>query len=182
MRLPFDLTGQKFGALTVKRMVKKWNRTYAECICECGHIVCVKGANLRSGNNTSCGCRTNLSRKLWQGYKGISGNAWNRIRDCAKAKRNPMKSEFTVTIEYAWELFQKQQGKCALSGLPIYLPTTGMEYHQNKKTASFDRIDSTKGYIPGNVQWVHRDINKIKTDFPESRFIELCKAVATCHT
>ena len=47
-------------------------------------------------------------------------------------------------------------------------------------TASLDRIDSSKGYVKGNVQWVHKDINKMKTDFEQSIFIKLCKSVADC--
>ena len=45
-------------------------------------------------------------------------------------------------------------------------------------SASLDRIDSSKGYIEGNVQWVHKDINKIKTDMSDNKFIEWCKLIA----
>lgn len=57
-----DLTGKKFGKLTVIGKDKphytsgghkqvKWL-----CKCECGNVVSVTSANLRNGNTTSCGC------------------------------------------------------------------------------------------------------------------------------
>ena len=45
-------------------------------------------------------------------------------------------------------------------------------------TASLDRIDSSKGYVPGNIQCVHKDINALKTDFSEERFLELIHMIA----
>lgn len=49
-----DLTGQKFGRLTVLEYVgkKKWR-----CQCSCGKIVTVCGYNLTSGHTASCGCK-----------------------------------------------------------------------------------------------------------------------------
>lgn len=41
-----------------------------------------------------------------------------------------------------------------------------------------DRIDHTKGYVVGNVQWVHRHINMMKWKLGQELFIDLCKKVA----
>ena len=67
-----------------------------------------------------------------------------------------------------------QRFRCSLSGLPIRLPT---DTYDKASTASLDRIDSSKGYIPGNVQWVHKKINMMKNRLPDSEFIALCAAV-----
>lgn len=55
-----DLTGQRFGRLTV---IKSTNQKYKntswigwECKCDCGNIVVVAGTNLKNGTTTSCGC------------------------------------------------------------------------------------------------------------------------------
>jgi hypothetical protein len=45
-------------------------------------------------------------------------------------------------------------------------------------TASLDRIDSSKGYCEDNVQWVHKDINRMKNTFDQDYFISLCKLIA----
>ena len=47
----------------------------------------------------------------------------------------------------------------------------------NKSTASLDRIDSSKGYTIDNIQWLHKDINKMKWDFSQEKFLELCKKI-----
>lgn len=71
----------------------------------------------------------------------------------------------SVTNEYAVSLFE---GRCALTGVPIELNVT----------ASLDRIDSSLGYIEGNLQWLHKDINRMKSDWNQNDFIEMCRRVA----
>ena len=44
-------------------------------------------------------------------------------------------------------------------------------------TASLDRIDSSKGYIEGNVQWVHKRVNLMKGNMSTENFIEWCNLV-----
>lgn len=53
-----DLTGQKFGKLTVlHRAPNQGRRTMWECECECGNITEVRTENLKNGHTTSCGCK-----------------------------------------------------------------------------------------------------------------------------
>ena len=55
-----DLTGQKFGKLTVLECLGKINPNnkeyYWRCQCDCGNIKNIAGNSLRSGNTRSCGC------------------------------------------------------------------------------------------------------------------------------
>lgn len=99
----------------------------------------------------------------------ISGTYLYRLKRNAELRD----LEFTVTLEHLWELLQKQEFKCALTGLPISVSFKSTA----KYTASVDRIDSAKGYVECNVQWVHKDVNKMKLDLSESRFFELCRLV-----
>lgn len=48
-----DLTGQKFGRLTV---VKYLGSSYWECRCDCGNVTKVFTGNLKQGTTKSCGC------------------------------------------------------------------------------------------------------------------------------
>ncbi len=54
-----DLTGQKFGRLTVINLLseraKNGMKIY-KCLCDCGKYVNVRYGNLTSGNTKSCGC------------------------------------------------------------------------------------------------------------------------------
>ena len=52
---------------------------------------------------------------------------------------------------------------------------------KKETTASLDRIDSLLGYTIDNVQWVHKDINRIKFDMSQCRFVELCCLIAEKH-
>lgn len=55
-----DITGQKFGRLTVLYKLHNYHDTkngvYWLCVCECGNVKEVNGRNLRNGNIRSCGC------------------------------------------------------------------------------------------------------------------------------
>lgn len=58
-----DLTGMKFGKLTVIKPVKTKNSKYSQwlCKCECGNEVIVYSYKLLAGRVKSCGClRTNI--------------------------------------------------------------------------------------------------------------------------
>lgn len=81
--------------------------------------------------------------------------------------------EFLVSIEYLQTLLESQEFRCALSGVPISIgPAVG-----SAKTASVDRIDSSKGYIVGNVQWVHKNINNSKWHFNQDSFLRMCAVI-----
>ena len=68
-----DLTGQKFGRLTVlERAESKGKRTYWRCKCDCGNECTVVGTNLRSGHTKSCGC-------LVSEVKDLSGLKFGRL-------------------------------------------------------------------------------------------------------
>lgn len=56
-RLTKDETGKTYGRLTVLEYDFNCdNQAWWKCRCECGNIVSVRGADLRSGNTKSCGC------------------------------------------------------------------------------------------------------------------------------
>lgn len=113
---------------------------------------------------------TDKQKLLNKGFKGINGKEFSKIK-CSATIR---KLEFNITAEYIWYLYKKQKSRCALSNRKIYLKHIKSNMI---KTASLDRIDSTKGYIKGNVQWVHVDINYMKSDLPENEFIKLCSDI-----
>jgi hypothetical protein len=81
--------------------------------------------------------------------------------------------QWDLSIEDIWNMYQEQEGVCALSGIPIGWSDKGLT-----ATASIDRIDSSEGYIIENIQLVHKDVNFMKQQFDQEYFINLCKAVA----
>jgi hypothetical protein len=173
-----DLTGREFGSLKVlKQSHVDKNGSSWLCLCACGKEKVIPRCRLIKGSQVTCGCGCNRYGQKdvgWTGYEQISGWFWTHIKRGAVDRPTPV--EFDITIEYAWNKFIEQGGKCALTGLPLVFEK---RFHDAKnRTASLDRIDSSKGYIEGNIQWVHKDINKMKWNYPEEKFIEFCKLVA----
>jgi hypothetical protein len=57
--MSFDITGRKFGKLSVLRMSDKRNVSNDilwECECDCGNTKLATSGNLRNGDTKSCGC------------------------------------------------------------------------------------------------------------------------------
>ena len=74
---------------------------------------------------------------------------------------------FEVSIEYLWNLFIQQRQICAITG----------DYISSIKEASLDRIDNSKGYVEGNVQWVTYQANVSKHVMSMNELYEFCKKV-----
>ncbi len=100
--------------------------------------------------------------------KGLLGSRYSSIRYYSRK----LNRDFNVSKEYLWKLFISQGKLCALSGIPLV-----MGYKSLIQTASLDRIDSSKGYIENNVQWVHKDINMMKQEYSQEQFIEYCRLI-----
>lgn len=97
---------------------------------------------------------------------------------CVKNNAKRTKREFNLTAEYLWNLFLKQNRKCYFSGVILTFPPINMKVDRKTlNTASIDRIDCSKGYIEGNVRWVHKNINRMRSDFTDEEFIEFCRLV-----
>jgi hypothetical protein len=170
-----DVSGQSFGSLTAIEKYTKKGRAMWLVKCICGNSKSKDWYRLSRFTDSSCRCthKAGKNHALWKGIGDISGNMLSSIRSHARKRGR----KFTLSPEYLWELFLKQDKTCALSGLPIsFSPVSRCVKGQN--TASLDRINSSLDYIEGNVQWVHKDINTIKSDFDEGYFIYLCTNVS----
>lgn len=66
MKKVHNLTGQKFGKLTVIGVdnEKETRKTYWYCQCDCGNIKSVRGDSLLCGAIVSCGCRKKAQDKI----------------------------------------------------------------------------------------------------------------------
>jgi hypothetical protein len=172
-----NITNKRFGKLTVLgfHSVNKDRSALWLCKCDCGREKIVRGTHLRRGTVQSCCCllkNTGINNKNYKGIEEISGAYLYTILDSAKRR----KISFNLTKEYLWDLFLRQNKKCILSGLEIEFSLDAKS--STNRTASLDRINNKKGYIEGNVQWVHKRINEMKWDKTDQEFIDLCKTVA----
>ena len=139
-------------------------RNLVKVRCKCGVEDFIDRANLMSGRSKSCrGCyhRGTLNNR-WNGYGDMPGTVYHRIRGSAKSRNIP----FNVSRQQLHDLLHKQNFKCALTGEAL-----------TWETASLDRIDSTKPYEIGNLQWMLSEVNYMKRILTEERFIHLCKLI-----
>jgi len=173
------VVGLRFGDLEVLKMYHSGEkRTPWKAVCKCHSCgkedFMILPRYLRSRKNKTCGCKSWERKKkgansYYTGYKEITGTLWHRIKKKAKLAKLP----FDITLPYVWNLYIKQEKKCALSGLEIAFG----ESNYDEITASLDRIDSSLGYVMGNVQWVHKYINKMKLNHDQKKFVDLCRKV-----
>ena len=174
-----DLKGQKFHKLLVIERAAS-NRAGGAtwlCKCDCGKEKVYSSDHITRKKSPvkSCGCSAKIQgseHPLWTGHGEISGHWWYNHVLRERKQNDRIRVPVDVTIEFAWELFLKQDRKCALSGLEL---TVGNNRYSD---ASIDRVDSSKGYTEENIQWVHKHINFMKRTYSQEYFIKMCKLVA----
>jgi hypothetical protein len=139
----------------------------------CGRDFIAKLENVRSGNTRSCGCygdavRGAASRREPERYGPIRATYLRELgRMAAKRGRT-----IDVSPEYLRDLFLAQQGTCALTGWSL-------EVRGRRGRASLDRIDSTHGYVAGNLQFVHPAVNQMKHRQSQADFLTWCVLIAS---
>ena len=120
-------------------------------------------ANKSSKRNTSM-----ENNPAWRGYREIPMGWFSKY-----FLRKGRKRTGNVTLEDIWQMYEAQERKCALSGVPISFKKTELGI-----SASIDRIDSNKEYTKDNIQLVHKDVNIMKNKFNQIDFIEFCILIA----
>lgn len=153
------------------------NGTWIECKCTCGNSKMIRAYKLLDGtHSTQCRlCSVRHKSSNWKGVGKLPRSAYTTVRLRAKNRNK----KFKVSLGYLATLFDNQNGKCALTGIPIQFGEDGKNLSNALGTASLDRIDSAQGYVTGNVQWVHKHINSMKNEHSTEYFIQLCKEVVS---
>ncbi len=85
----------------------------------------------------------------------------------SKGKLNPACLDVQVTFDDLWRLWESQGGKCALSWMPM------THIFHDLCAVSIDRIDSSLGYVPGNIQLVCQWVNRAKNNHSNREFSRL---------
>lgn len=175
-----NLAGQEFDHLYVleqdEELSIKKKEAYWICECDCGKIITLRRYRIvnKKGFNTprSCGCalkplRGNKRTWMWGGYEEIGKDVLYRCK-VAAIDRNIL---FNITLQQIWDKFIEQGCKCVYTN-------DELTFDRWQRTASIDRIDSTVGYIPENIQIIHKSIQTIKWQYPENELIEYASLVS----
>jgi len=155
------------GAFPEKEMYKSY---CVKVMCKCGHEAIIPCSRFSVNRSRGCQhCRVwGSGSYLWKGIGEISGKMLTQIKNSAKIRN----IEYKISNDYLWKLYLGQDKKCLFTGLELV--------HSNDKkinTASLDRLDSSIGYIEGNIAWVHKHINIMKNQLNTEEFLNYCERI-----
>lgn len=146
------LHGKYKGFKPTSQDIATWPEGHKRCT-DCREIKPFKDfhrhATAMFGYNTVCKeCRTPITRQAW-----IDKSYVSKMFDRAKTRSTMHNREFSITIDDV-----VVPDVCPVFKIPFEY-TPGSLY-----VPSIDRIDSSKGYIPGNVQVISWRANSLKNN------------------
>lgn len=154
MSVIIDLTGKKYGSLTVEKIAvdepgkkKKWL-----CKCDCGNEVIVSSSNLVSGHTSSCKiCGKKRSSEKIKKHGMTSTKLygiWNAAKNrCTNTKAKSYKDYGARGIQICEEWKES-------SNFFEWALANGY-----KDGLEIDRIDVNGNYEPSNCRWVTKEQN-----------------------
>ena len=95
------------------------------------------------------------------------------LRNCNKRNH-----DVDLDLEYLDMIWNKQQGICPYTQVNLILNSHSLRHRDSRYTASLDRIDSSKGYVKGNVQFVSTCINYMKNTLTDEQTKEFLQQIS----
>lgn len=102
----------------------------------------------------------------------------------ARRRAEQMEWEFTITLADLKDVWDRQRGLCIYTGVEMRMPEKSLNsgyLEESMWNGSIDRIDSAKGYVPENIQFVCVMANYAKRHHSHEQMIEFCRAIARHH-
>lgn len=115
-------------------------------------------------------CNNKISRKY---YTDTVEGRMRKIFNAAKSRSIKQNAPFDITIDFIFDLFKKQKGKCFYSG-------TKMTSEIGRTGISIDKKTPEHGYIEDNVVLTTWLVNNMKRDLTAEQFVEMCELIAGC--
>lgn len=150
-----DMTGQKFGRLTVIEYAysDKEKKAVWLCRCDCGNTCYARGKSLRTGVKQSCGC---YQRERTREASVKHGGCGTKLRNSWKA----MKARCYDPNSYGFPWY----GGRGITVCDEWLHSFGAFRdwalaNGYREGLSIDRIDADGNYEPSNCRWISKSEN-----------------------
>lgn len=122
------------------------------------------------------------SDKMLEHLKHICGNQrdeYTPFRYTYRCVTSRFK-DYNITLDDLKETWEKQNGICPYTGLKLILPeNSNVNNIDFFHRASLDRIDSSLGYIKGNIQFISTPINLMKNTKSDMEIRKFLKEIST---
>lgn len=129
-----------------------------------------------TGRNTCRACKAqNYKSKVSGSYESFLRHIYTQSKSCIKSGKRNGDLEWSIELDDLISLWEKQDGKCALSG--VYLTHHKDGSGHKDYNASIDRISGEKGYTYHNVQLVCYRVNLMKHTLSEDMFYWWTKTI-----
>lgn len=144
-----DLAGKKFNSLTaIKQEYMKNNAWYWSFLCDCGNTIIRRGALVKAGEVSSCGCAKKNCGNCTHGMsRSLEYNSWSSMKNRCLNPNDKRYSDYGgrgIAVCDRW-----------INSFENFFADMG-ERPEPKKDYSLDRIDNSLGYFPENCKWSTR--------------------------